>query len=159
MQSIKYLFHHELVLVLTYTACIVLQMGSLVQKCRYSFKMMDLWPFSWSLLLALQTLNWYPALIRNEIHASTLSSTETVSSVVLITAWIVSGLYKPTNQFASLPFFMLQLSKQEKQQQRKEKSRSKGPSESSREKADQRSKADPSTSSGAEGDVSSEREP
>lgn len=52
-----------------------------------------------------------------------------------------------------------QLSKQEKQQQRKEKTRSKGSSESSREKAALRSKADPSTSSGAEGDVSSEREP
>ncbi len=82
------------VLVLTSTACIVLQMGSLVQKCRCSFKMMDLWPFSWSLLQALQTLNRYPALIRSEKHASTLSSTEAVSSVVLITAWIVSGLYK-----------------------------------------------------------------
>ncbi|KAG1942206.1 D-aminoacyl-tRNA deacylase 1 [Pimephales promelas] len=52
-----------------------------------------------------------------------------------------------------------QLYKQEKQQQRKEKSRSKGPSESSREKAVPRSKADPSASSGADGDVSSEREP
>ncbi|KAI2663253.1 D-aminoacyl-tRNA deacylase 1 [Labeo rohita] len=52
-----------------------------------------------------------------------------------------------------------QLSKQEKQQQRKEKTRPKGPSESSREKAMQRSKADPNASSGAEGDVSSEREP
>ncbi|XP_073808924.1 D-aminoacyl-tRNA deacylase 1 isoform X1 [Danio rerio] len=51
------------------------------------------------------------------------------------------------------------LSKQEKQQQRKEKTRSKGPSDSSREKAAQRSKVDPSASSGAEGDVSSEREP
>lgn len=52
-----------------------------------------------------------------------------------------------------------QLSKQEKQQQRKEKTRSKGPSESSREKSALRSKADPSASSGADGDVSSEREP
>uniref|UniRef100_A0A8C1D4W1 D-aminoacyl-tRNA deacylase 1 n=1 Tax=Cyprinus carpio carpio TaxID=630221 RepID=A0A8C1D4W1_CYPCA len=51
------------------------------------------------------------------------------------------------------------LSKQEKQQQRKEKTRSKGPSESSREKAALRSKAGASASSGAEGDVSSEREP
>lgn len=52
-----------------------------------------------------------------------------------------------------------QLSKQEKQQQRKEKSRSKGPSESGREKAAPRSRQDPNASSGAEGDVSSEREP
>ncbi|KAI3352649.1 hypothetical protein L3Q82_019293, partial [Scortum barcoo] len=52
-----------------------------------------------------------------------------------------------------------QLSKQEKQQQRKEKTRSKGPSESSREKGAQRSRQDPNASSGAEGDVSSEREP
>lgn len=51
------------------------------------------------------------------------------------------------------------LSKQEKQQQRKEKARSKGLSESGREKGASRSKADPSASSGAEGDVSSEREP
>ncbi|KAA0713340.1 D-aminoacyl-tRNA deacylase 1 [Triplophysa tibetana] len=51
------------------------------------------------------------------------------------------------------------LSKQEKQQQRKEKTRSKGPSESSREKGGLLSKADPSASSGAEGDVSSEQEP
>ncbi|CAI5678976.1 unnamed protein product [Oreochromis niloticus] len=52
-----------------------------------------------------------------------------------------------------------QLSKQEKQQQRKEKTRSKGPSESGREKGAQRSRQDPNASSGAEGDVSSEREP
>ncbi|XP_070683970.1 D-aminoacyl-tRNA deacylase 1 [Pempheris klunzingeri] len=51
-----------------------------------------------------------------------------------------------------------QLSKQEKQQQRKEKTRTKGPSESSREKGGQRSRQDPNASSGAEGDVSSERE-
>ncbi|TRY81859.1 hypothetical protein DNTS_005464 [Danionella cerebrum] len=51
------------------------------------------------------------------------------------------------------------LSKQEKQQQRKEKTRSKAPSESSREKAAQRSRGEPSASSGAEGDLSSEREP
>ncbi|XP_073334072.1 D-aminoacyl-tRNA deacylase 1 [Pagrus major] len=51
-----------------------------------------------------------------------------------------------------------QLSKQEKQQQRKEKTRSKGPSESSREKGAQRYRQDPNASSGAEGDVSSERE-
>ncbi|AWP06245.1 D-tyrosyl-tRNA(Tyr) deacylase [Scophthalmus maximus] len=51
------------------------------------------------------------------------------------------------------------LSKQEKQQQRKEKTRSKGPSESGREKGAQRSRQDPNASSGAEGDVSSEREP
>ncbi|XP_012696413.1 D-aminoacyl-tRNA deacylase 1 [Clupea harengus] len=51
-----------------------------------------------------------------------------------------------------------QLSKQEKQQQRKEKTRSKGSSESGREKAPRPRQA-PSTSSGAEGDVSSEREP
>ncbi|XP_037830495.1 D-aminoacyl-tRNA deacylase 1 isoform X1 [Kryptolebias marmoratus] len=52
-----------------------------------------------------------------------------------------------------------QLSKQEKQQQRKEKTRSKGPSESGRDRGAPRSKQDPSASSGAEGDVSSEREP
>ncbi|XP_037328805.1 D-aminoacyl-tRNA deacylase 1 [Pungitius pungitius] len=52
-----------------------------------------------------------------------------------------------------------QLSKQEKQQQRKEKTRSKGPSESSREKGAARSKRDPNASSGADGDVSSDREP
>lgn len=52
-----------------------------------------------------------------------------------------------------------QLSKQEKQQQRKEKTRSKGPSESGREKGAQRYRQDPNASSGAEGDVSSEREP
>uniref|UniRef100_A0A1A8GN57 D-aminoacyl-tRNA deacylase n=1 Tax=Nothobranchius korthausae TaxID=1143690 RepID=A0A1A8GN57_9TELE len=51
-----------------------------------------------------------------------------------------------------------QLSKQEKLQQRKEKTRSKGPSESGREKGSLRSKED-TASSGAEGDVSSEREP
>ncbi|XP_059185732.1 D-aminoacyl-tRNA deacylase 1 [Centropristis striata] len=51
------------------------------------------------------------------------------------------------------------LSKQEKQQQRKEKTRSKGPSESSREKGALRSRQDPNASSGADGDVSSEREP
>ncbi|KAK5606479.1 D-tyrosyl-tRNA(Tyr) deacylase [Crenichthys baileyi] len=52
-----------------------------------------------------------------------------------------------------------QLSKLEKQQLRKEKVRSKGPLESAREKASLRSKQDPSASSGAEGDVSSDREP
>ncbi|XP_028273917.1 D-aminoacyl-tRNA deacylase 1 [Parambassis ranga] len=52
-----------------------------------------------------------------------------------------------------------QLSKLEKQQQRKEKTRSKGPSESGREKSAPRSRQDPNASSGAEGDVSSEREP
>lgn len=52
-----------------------------------------------------------------------------------------------------------QLSKQEKQQQRKEKTRSKGPSEVNREKGAQRYQQDPNASSGAEGDVSSEREP
>lgn len=52
-----------------------------------------------------------------------------------------------------------QLSKQEKQQQRKEKTRSKGPSESSREKGAARSRRDPNASSGADGDVSSDREP
>ncbi|KAM9313983.1 D-aminoacyl-tRNA deacylase 1 [Pholidichthys leucotaenia] len=51
-----------------------------------------------------------------------------------------------------------QLLKQEKQQQRKEKTRSKGPSESGREKGASRSRQDPNASSGAEGDVSSERE-
>ncbi|KAM6972027.1 D-aminoacyl-tRNA deacylase 1 [Aplochiton taeniatus] len=52
-----------------------------------------------------------------------------------------------------------QLSKQEKQQQRKEKTRSKGPSELSREKSALRSRPDPNASSGADGDVSSERDP
>lgn len=52
-----------------------------------------------------------------------------------------------------------QLSKQEKQQQRKEKTRSKGPSDAGREKATPRSRQDPNASSGADGDVSSEREP
>ncbi|XP_056136333.1 D-aminoacyl-tRNA deacylase 1 isoform X2 [Lampris incognitus] len=52
-----------------------------------------------------------------------------------------------------------QLAKQENQQQRKEKTRPKGPSDASREKGAPRSKRDPNTSSGAEGDVSSEREP
>ncbi|XP_068931579.1 D-aminoacyl-tRNA deacylase 1 [Petaurus breviceps papuanus] len=51
-----------------------------------------------------------------------------------------------------------QVSKLEKQQQRKEKTRAKGPSESSKERNVSR-KDDPSASSGAEGDVSSEREP
>ncbi|ERE70492.1 D-tyrosyl-tRNA(Tyr) deacylase 1-like protein [Cricetulus griseus] len=50
------------------------------------------------------------------------------------------------------------LSKLEKQQQRKEKTRAKGPSESSKERSAPR-KEDRSASSGAEGDVSSEREP
>uniref|UniRef100_A0A8P0P445 D-aminoacyl-tRNA deacylase 1 n=1 Tax=Canis lupus familiaris TaxID=9615 RepID=A0A8P0P445_CANLF len=50
------------------------------------------------------------------------------------------------------------LSKLEKQQQRKEKTRAKGPSESSKERNAPR-KEDRSASSGAEGDVSSEREP
>ncbi|XP_061763644.1 D-aminoacyl-tRNA deacylase 1 isoform X1 [Nerophis ophidion] len=51
-----------------------------------------------------------------------------------------------------------QLSKQDKQQQRKEKTRSKGPSESARERGALRSRHDTNASSGAEGDVSSERE-
>ena len=55
-------------------------------------------------------------------------------------------------------FFLNQLSKLEKQQQRKEKNRAKGPSESSKERNAPR-KEDRSASSGAEGDVSSEREP
>lgn len=54
--------------------------------------------------------------------------------------------------------FYNQLSKLEKQQQRKEKTRAKGPSESSKERSTPR-KEDRSASSGAEGDVSSEREP
>lgn len=54
--------------------------------------------------------------------------------------------------------FYNQLSKLEKQQQRKEKTRAKGPSESSKERNAPR-KEDRSASSGAEGDVSSEREP
>ncbi|XP_008420595.1 D-aminoacyl-tRNA deacylase 1 [Poecilia reticulata] len=52
-----------------------------------------------------------------------------------------------------------QLSKLEKQQLRKEKTRSKGSSESGREKSSLRSRPDPSASSGADGDVSSDREP
>ncbi|KAM9792076.1 D-aminoacyl-tRNA deacylase 1 [Neosynchiropus ocellatus] len=52
-----------------------------------------------------------------------------------------------------------QLTKQEKQQQRKEKTRSKGPSESGRDRPPLRSRQDTNASSGAEGDVSSEREP
>ncbi|XP_053567976.1 D-aminoacyl-tRNA deacylase 1 [Bombina bombina] len=51
------------------------------------------------------------------------------------------------------------LTKLEKQQQRKEKTRAKSLSESGREKSVPRSKDDPSASSGADGDVSSEREP
>ncbi|XP_051471861.1 D-aminoacyl-tRNA deacylase 1 isoform X1 [Apus apus] len=51
------------------------------------------------------------------------------------------------------------MTKLEKQQQRKEKTRTKVPSESSRERNAPRNKDDPSASSGAEGDVSSEREP
>ena len=51
-----------------------------------------------------------------------------------------------------------QLSKLEKQQQRKEKTRAKGPSESSKERSTPR-KEDRSASSGAEGHVSLEREP
>ncbi|XP_078505087.1 D-aminoacyl-tRNA deacylase 1 [Lissotriton helveticus] len=51
------------------------------------------------------------------------------------------------------------LAKLEKQQQRKEKTRAKGPSESAKERSVPRSKDDPSASSGADGDVSSEREP
>ncbi|XP_068135680.1 D-aminoacyl-tRNA deacylase 1 [Hyperolius riggenbachi] len=50
------------------------------------------------------------------------------------------------------------LAKLEKQQQRKEKTRTKVPSES-RERSAPCSKNDPNASSGAEGDVSSEREP
>uniref|UniRef100_A0A3B3RUN8 D-aminoacyl-tRNA deacylase 1 n=1 Tax=Paramormyrops kingsleyae TaxID=1676925 RepID=A0A3B3RUN8_9TELE len=57
------------------------------------------------------------------------------------------------------PMDSKQLAKQEKQQQRKEKTRPKPPSESGREKAAARQRVDPSASSGAEGDVSSEREP
>lgn len=62
--------------------------------------------------------------------------------------------------FVSRHKFLLlfQVSKQEKQQQRKEKTRSKGPSESGREKGALRSRQEANASSGAEGDVSSERE-
>nr|XP_020646191.1 D-tyrosyl-tRNA(Tyr) deacylase 1 isoform X1 [Pogona vitticeps]XP_020646192.1 D-tyrosyl-tRNA(Tyr) deacylase 1 isoform X1 [Pogona vitticeps] len=60
---------------------------------------------------------------------------------------------------STAPIDSKQLAKLEKQQQRKEKSRMKVPSESSRERNIPRSKNDPSASSGAEGDVSSEREP
>ncbi|XP_041960547.1 LOW QUALITY PROTEIN: D-aminoacyl-tRNA deacylase 1 [Alosa sapidissima] len=59
----------------------------------------------------------------------------------------------------SAPSDPKQLAKQEKQQQRKEKTRTKGASESAREKAASRARQDPSASSGAEGDVSSERDP
>ncbi|XP_061535438.1 D-aminoacyl-tRNA deacylase 1 [Phycodurus eques] len=59
----------------------------------------------------------------------------------------------------SVPSDPRQSSKQEKQQPRKEKGRSKGPSESSKEKSALRSRQDTNPSSGAEGDVSSEREP
>ncbi|KAL1005903.1 hypothetical protein UPYG_G00065380 [Umbra pygmaea] len=60
----------------------------------------------------------------------------------------------------SAPLDPKQLSKQEKQQQRKEKTRSKVPSESGRERATPRPRGqDPNASSGADGDVSSEREP
>ncbi|XP_041063185.1 D-aminoacyl-tRNA deacylase 1 isoform X1 [Carcharodon carcharias] len=52
-----------------------------------------------------------------------------------------------------------QFTKLEKQQQRKEKTRTKVPSEYTKEKSASRSKDDPSASSGADGDVSSEREP
>ncbi|XP_072540031.1 D-aminoacyl-tRNA deacylase 1 [Salminus brasiliensis] len=52
-----------------------------------------------------------------------------------------------------------QLSKLEKQQQRKEKTRSKGNLESGREKTALHSKTDSNARSGAEGAVSSEREP
>ncbi|GCC17936.1 D-aminoacyl-tRNA deacylase 1 [Chiloscyllium punctatum] len=52
-----------------------------------------------------------------------------------------------------------QLTKLEKQQQRKEKTRTKVPSEYTKDKSASRSKDDPSASSGADGDVSSEREP
>ncbi|KAF7664707.1 hypothetical protein LDENG_00168800 [Lucifuga dentata] len=51
-----------------------------------------------------------------------------------------------------------QMSKLEKQQQRKEKTRVRGPSESGKEKSTLRSRQDANASSGAEGDVSSERE-
>ncbi|XP_019905014.1 D-aminoacyl-tRNA deacylase 1 [Esox lucius] len=60
----------------------------------------------------------------------------------------------------SAPTDPRQLSKQEKLQQRKEKTRSKGPSESGRDRATPRPRGqDPNASSGADGDVSSEREP
>ncbi|CAL8270631.1 D-aminoacyl-tRNA deacylase 1 [Gadus morhua] len=51
-----------------------------------------------------------------------------------------------------------QMAKHEKQQQRKEKSRPKAPSESGREKGTPRPRRDPHASSGADGDVSSDRE-
>lgn len=65
-------------------------------------------------------------------------------------------MFTHVNAFLSL--FLNQLSKLEKQKQRKEKIRAKGPSESSKERTAPR-KEDCSASSGAEGDVSSEREP
>ncbi|XP_030638559.1 D-aminoacyl-tRNA deacylase 1 [Chanos chanos] len=58
----------------------------------------------------------------------------------------------------SAPADPKQVAKLEKQQQRKEKTRPKGNSDSGKDKATQRPK-DPNASSGAEGDVSSEREP
>ncbi|EPY82660.1 hypothetical protein CB1_000637008 [Camelus ferus] len=60
--------------------------------------------------------------------------------------------------WCQLVLILCRLSKLEKQQQRKEKTRAKGPSESSKERAAPH-KEDRSASSGAEGDVSSEREP
>lgn len=67
-------------------------------------------------------------------------------------------LHRLQQTTVTFPFFFPKLSKQEKQQQRKEKTRSKGPSESGKEKGLVRSRPDPNASSGAEGDVSSERE-
>ncbi|CAB1344617.1 unnamed protein product [Coregonus sp. 'balchen'] len=59
----------------------------------------------------------------------------------------------------SAPMDPKQLAKQEKQQQWKEKTRSKGPLESGRERAAPHPREqDPNASSGADGDVSSERE-
>lgn len=77
-----------------------------------------------------------------------------VSTWEVLRPWLLSHLLTALNYF----LFFNQLSKLEKQQQRKEKTRAKGPSESSKERNAPR-KEDRSASSGAEGDVSSEREP
>ncbi|XP_021776967.1 D-aminoacyl-tRNA deacylase 1 isoform X1 [Papio anubis] len=72
----------------------------------------------------------------------------------------ITSFNSPSDHYSEGDKYVMcdQLSKLEKQQQRKEKTRAKGPSESSKERNTPR-KEDRSASSGAEGDVSSEREP
>ncbi|XP_045218361.1 D-aminoacyl-tRNA deacylase 1 isoform X1 [Macaca fascicularis] len=72
----------------------------------------------------------------------------------------ITSFNSPSDHYSEGDIYVMcdQLSKLEKQQQRKEKTRAKGPSESSKERNTPR-KEDRSASSGAEGDVSSEREP